>query len=298
MGTFGDQLKQAREAQGVSLEAIAAETRIAIRHLAALEQSDLESLPRGPFGRGFIKAYAGFLGIDPEPILEAYRTLEREQGLGPNESQRRTYEELSRFLGRRPDGRSLSLLSTWRAGGVVVLVGILGAVGWFGVGRDAPEPASTSLPSVDPGVPATEASPEATPSETRAMEQPAEEPSEAPASTVDPPPDGFHVSHSGVGTGVEDRRLVGRAESFVEGTAVFFWTRVLGGEPGQVIRHFWIHEGREVEWAELAIGGSHWRTQSRLVLPEGCTGRWAAEARTTDGQLLAREEFLCISEEQ
>lgn len=294
MGTFGDQLKQAREAQGVSLKAVAAETRIAVRHLAALEQSDLESLPRGPFGKGFIRAYAGFLRIDPEPILESCRDMERQQGLGPSESQRRTYEELSRFLGPRSEERSRLFLSTWRAGAVVVLVGILGAVGWFVVGRDAPEPASTSPRSVEPSASATKAPPEAAPRETPA----AEEPSEAFPSTADPPTDGFHVSHSGVGTGMEDRRLVGRADRFGEGTAVFFWTRVLGGEPGQVLRHFWIHEGREVEWAELAIGGSHWRTQSRFVLPEGSTGRWAAEARTTDGQVLAREEFLCISQEQ
>jgi len=294
MDAFGDQLKQARRAQGVSLEAIAAETRIAVRHLAALERSDLESLPRGPFGKGFIRAYASFLQIDPEPILEACRDLERQQGLGPSESQRRTYEELSRFLGPRSEERSRLFLSTWRAGAVVVLVGILGAVGWFVVGRDAPEAVSTSPRPVEPGASATKAPPEVTPREAPA----AEEHSEAPATTVDPPTDGFQVSHSGVGTGVENRRLVGRADRFVEGTPVFFWTRVLGGEPGQVIRHFWIHEGREVEWAELAIGGSHWRTQSRFVLPEGSTGRWAAEARTTDGQVLAREEFLCISQEQ
>jgi hypothetical protein len=64
-----------------------------------------------------------------------------------------------------------------------------------------------------------------------------------------------------------------------------------------VIHHFWIHEGREVTRADLEIGGSHWRTQSRLVLPEGSTGRWAAEARGPDGRVLAREEFLCFSEE-
>ena len=97
---------------------------------------------------------------------------------------------------------------------------------------------------------------------------------------------------------MENRRLIGRTDRFVEGTVVWFWTRVLGGEPGQVIHHFWIHEGREVGRADLAIGGSHWRTQSRLVLPEGSTGRWVAEARNADGQVLAKEEFFCISEDQ
>jgi nucleotide-binding universal stress UspA family protein len=96
---------------------------------------------------------------------------------------------------------------------------------------------------------------------------------------------------------VESRRLVGRADRFVEGAEVSFWTRVLGGRPGDEIRHFWFHEGRVAMRADLAIGGSHWRTHSRLELPRGATGTWTVEARDLDGRILAREEFLCVSGE-
>jgi hypothetical protein len=46
---------------------------------------------------------------------------------------------------------------------------------------------------------------------------------------------------------------------------------------------------------DLSIGGPHWRTHSRLLLPEGSAGVWAVEARTSDGRLLVRDEFLCES---
>jgi hypothetical protein len=89
------------------------------------------------------------------------------------------------------------------------------------------------------------------------------------------------------------RRLVGRSDRFSEGTSVTFWTLLVGGQPGDLVRHVWFRDGRPVMAAKLAIGGPHWRTQSRHVLPAGSAGPWAVEARASDGRLLARKEFAC-----
>jgi hypothetical protein len=102
------------------------------------------------------------------------------------------------------------------------------------------------------------------------------------------------VDHA-VGTGVVDRRLVGRSDRFAGGSGVAFWTQVVGGQPGQVVRHTWFEDGRAVMKVDLRIAGGHWRTHSRLQLPEGCSTRWAVEARTADGRVLARNEFSCDS---
>jgi cytoskeletal protein RodZ len=303
MRSFGDQLKEARETRGVSLDAVAKATRIPLRHLEAIERSDLEGLPRGPFGQGYIKAYAGFLGISPEPMLKAYHAQERQRGLGPSESQRRTLEELSQFVLHRPPPHQRGLLTarrTWTALGLAAL-GILGTAGWLLMGREAPEvglppsppPAAQnpSEPDAAPEAPEARVAPDPTPEATRAPDRPAE----VPTPTNNPPNPDLEVSHSGVGTGVESHRLVGRADGFEEGTTVSFWTRVLGGRPGDVIHHFWIHEGQVIMRADLEIGGSHWRTFSRRELPPGSAGRWATEARSPDGRVLARVEFLCLS---
>jgi cytoskeletal protein RodZ len=305
MRGFGDQLKETREARGVTIEAVAKATRIAPRNLEALERSDLEGLPRGPFGKGYIRAYAEFLGIDAQPILEAYHSQERQRGLGPSATQRRTLDELSQLMQKRSQPQRHGLVSPplkWGAQALVALF-ILGGAGWLLIDGETPaESVATPAPSAGQASPEADTIPEpseadvfpeSTPQETRQPERPAPVPAPKVGASIGE----LRVSHSGVGTGVENHRLVGRADRFVEGTIVAFWTRVLGGEPGDVILHIWSHEGDEVMRAELEIGSSHWRTFSRRSLPEGSAGRWVAEARSPDGRVLAREEFLCVSDE-
>jgi hypothetical protein len=101
-----------------------------------------------------------------------------------------------------------------------------------------------------------------------------------------------------VGTGVENHRLVGAAEEFREGREVVFLTRVVGGDPGDVIYHLWLHEGRGVARIPLTIGGDAWRTFSRRPLPPGARGLWTVEARGLDGRLLARRQFVCTAAER
>jgi DnaJ-class molecular chaperone len=68
----GADLKRYREAHGISLESISQETKIKISHLQALESEDIESLPGAFFIRGFLKAYASFLKLNPEDVLKGY----------------------------------------------------------------------------------------------------------------------------------------------------------------------------------------------------------------------------------
>lgn len=69
----GQQLKAAREAKGLSLEDIASETRIPLRHLESLEASDWERLPAPTYTLGFAKSYASAVGVDRAEIGEQLR---------------------------------------------------------------------------------------------------------------------------------------------------------------------------------------------------------------------------------
>ncbi len=297
---FGEKLRLAREARGVTLEAVSDGTRIALRHLEALERSDLGALPPGPFGKGYVRAYAKFLGVDPEPILEVYRLRERQRGLGTAEDDHRLLEQLSHLVDPGTERKRSPTLSLPRPGRVAlgfILLAVVGALGWFLVRARAPQAAATSQPLprreateiVKPSVPTPAPTTVPTPGPATAGRLTAR----APA--VGLSTDALQVSDHGVGTGLADHRLVGQADRFPEGTHVSFWTLVLGGQPGHVIRHVWLQEGRAVMRADLPIGGPHWRTYSRLLLPEGSAGPWTVEARTSDGRLLARDEFLCES---
>jgi cytoskeletal protein RodZ len=70
--SFGEELRRERLIREISLEEISHATKISVRLLKALEESDLKKLPAPTFTRGFIRAYARHLGIDPEEKVNAY----------------------------------------------------------------------------------------------------------------------------------------------------------------------------------------------------------------------------------
>ena len=71
--TVGQRLKEAREAAGLSIEDVAATTRIPTRHLASLEVSDWDQLPASTYSVGFAKNYATAVGLDKAEIAEQLR---------------------------------------------------------------------------------------------------------------------------------------------------------------------------------------------------------------------------------
>jgi hypothetical protein len=71
--TVGELLRAAREEKGLSLEDIAAQTRIPQRHLESLEVANWDALPAPTYTTGFAKAYATAVGLDRVAIGEQLR---------------------------------------------------------------------------------------------------------------------------------------------------------------------------------------------------------------------------------
>ena len=74
VATAGQRLREAREAQGLSIEDIAAQTRIPTRHLASIEAGDWAKLPAATYTVGFAKNYASALGLDRNEIGDQLRS--------------------------------------------------------------------------------------------------------------------------------------------------------------------------------------------------------------------------------
>lgn len=72
MGSFGDRLRREREMRGITLDEIAESTKISRKNLESLEKEDFDSLPGGIFNKGFVRAYARYLGIDEEQAVADY----------------------------------------------------------------------------------------------------------------------------------------------------------------------------------------------------------------------------------
>ncbi|QJA06504.1 helix-turn-helix domain-containing protein [Thermosulfurimonas marina] len=83
---LGEYLRKMREAQGKTLAEIAEETKINCRYLEALEKEAWEELPAEVFVRGYLRAYALALGLDPEDVLRRYRESRPQGGEDPGES--------------------------------------------------------------------------------------------------------------------------------------------------------------------------------------------------------------------
>jgi cytoskeleton protein RodZ len=78
MGSFGDKLRREREMRGITLGEMSESTKISTRHLESLEKEEFGSLPGGVFNKGFVRAYARFLGIDEDEAVADYAALVNE----------------------------------------------------------------------------------------------------------------------------------------------------------------------------------------------------------------------------
>jgi cytoskeleton protein RodZ len=77
-------LQQRREALGLTLEDLARTTKINRHTLHAIETNDVLLLPAAIYTRGFVKAYAREVGLDPETTARAFmRSIEALTGLVP-----------------------------------------------------------------------------------------------------------------------------------------------------------------------------------------------------------------------
>ena len=68
--TIGAVLAERRRERGLSIEQVASATRIRAEHLRALESDEPERLPAPVYAKGYLRTYALYLGLDPEPLVD------------------------------------------------------------------------------------------------------------------------------------------------------------------------------------------------------------------------------------
>ena len=211
MGAFGDRLRREREMRGITLDEITESTKISRRHLDALESEHFDQLPGGVFNKGFVRAYARFLGIDEDEAVADYSAASNEQPEPENKFPLEIHEEPKRELNPRRSKVPLVFA-------VAALVGVLVGYGFYfkskqhnpasaegtrqsvpastvnGPATQAPAPQSESSSSTESAKTSTASAPstpapKAAPQETEAV-QPSATHTSTPAGDVsaDPPP--------------------------------------------------------------------------------------------------------------
>jgi transcriptional regulator with XRE-family HTH domain len=73
--TFGPRLRRERERRGITIETIAAATKVGGDLWEGLERNDFSRWPSGIFARAFVRDYARVLGLDPEELVDEFCRL-------------------------------------------------------------------------------------------------------------------------------------------------------------------------------------------------------------------------------
>ncbi len=127
--TPGAALAAAREAMGLSIEQVADQLKLAPRQVVAIEQDDFDALPNRAVTRGFIRAYAKAVRLDPAPLVAM---VEVEGAVGHADATVRptrvtaSFQE-SRFpsLNERNSGKPLGAIVA--GAGLLALIGLAAA---------------------------------------------------------------------------------------------------------------------------------------------------------------------------
>jgi transcriptional regulator with XRE-family HTH domain len=139
----GEQLAGARKASGLSLEDVARRTRIPATRLRALEAGMYELLPAPIFSRGFVRAYAAEVGLNPDELVHQY-DAERPSAVP---------EPQTPAPGAALDDGG-GAWSSWK-GAALLAAGVAAVVFLIWSGRDPAGEALESPPSLQTGGPAS-----------------------------------------------------------------------------------------------------------------------------------------------
>ncbi len=158
---FGGVLRRRREELGLSLDDVAASTRVRKTYLQALEEENLRALPGAAYVIGFLRIYARQLGLAVDPLLASVTGAEPGEENKPAPMAGHEHARLSKTTRNKKRGGRLIIL-------LVVLL-LTGAI-YFYFRQvkvlDIPQPVAVSpveAPSQPPILPQPQPQPAASP---------------------------------------------------------------------------------------------------------------------------------------
>jgi cytoskeleton protein RodZ len=139
--TVGQELRAGRLRRGDDLATVSRDLKIRKDHLEAVEEDRLENLPGRTYAIGFVRSYAGYLGLDATEMVERYK----QEISGRHDDHMQTVAPIPDEQRRLPQG--------WRfVAGIVVLAVGYGA--WHLLSAGSAPQAVPPPPSLTPPKPA------------------------------------------------------------------------------------------------------------------------------------------------
>ena len=201
--TMGAYLRSARRRRRVSIERAAEDTKIRPDFLMRMESDEFDFLAPA-YVRGFLRTYARFLHVDPEPLLEDFDN--RHGAPRPDTQQIVALERRQNSVPREPRARNNWAVAASIAAVVLILLAIVGYV---------------NRPGETNGAPASD-----TQNQAQAQPSPSPSPSPKPKPSVTPivlPSPGAGIVEGGEGIVVEVNAISGECwvQATVDGTDIF-----------------------------------------------------------------------------
>ena len=75
MSSFGETLRKAREAKGLTCSQVAAQTHMLVQIVEEMEREDFHRIPAPIYGRGFVRLFADCVGLDPIPLVREFMDI-------------------------------------------------------------------------------------------------------------------------------------------------------------------------------------------------------------------------------
>ena len=133
----GAVLRDARLLHGLSEVEVATSLRLSPKILEYIETGQFERLPGETFGRGYIRAYARLMNLDPDPLVLEY---DRHMGVQERAHAVHGIDKTDRYTAGRSNRMWL------RRGALIILLLVAGAVFlWWYENREAAVPAVSQL---------------------------------------------------------------------------------------------------------------------------------------------------------
>lgn len=148
-GSFGRALAAAREARGLSQADVAAQLRLHLKQVQAIEAEDVDALPEGPFVRGYVRNYAKLVDLPAEPLLALLNAKLKPTDPLPAPAGSPAVSPIQRTPGEPISGRIV-------IAGVIIALALLALFGWWAMRETAPRatPAATTPPIAPASAPA------------------------------------------------------------------------------------------------------------------------------------------------
>jgi len=281
----GEYLKTERELRNLSIEEAAKLTKIRGHFLKAIEEDRYELLPPGLYLRGFLTAYARYLGLDPNDVVLRYQKYLEELSISeekPLEPQKLEPQKHVLFLSKRATVcLFLVVLSTMT---------LLAAFFITQIRKESFRPPldqkELSLAPVPSGSQIQkEGRTQIVMSEPKKVKTEGTVVSDRPI---------FKVIEADIGTVIEREGnhlvLKGKSQEFTcNNQKIYFLTKIKTPEGGR-ITHVWVWRGKEYQRIEIEVKAPGWSVYSYHTLRSDQLGDWKVEVRVGD-KVLASQSF-------